>query len=72
MLAVLLIGSGVILIVVVIGVVISISSERTLVDERLGKYLTSQALALFQSGLINRLKNHPLVTKLLEILRVQI
>jgi tight adherence protein B len=42
MLAVLLIGSGVILIVVVIWVVISISSERTLVDERLGKYLEEE------------------------------
>jgi tight adherence protein B len=39
---ILMIGSGAALILLVIGVVISISSSRTLVEERLGRYIENE------------------------------
>jgi tight adherence protein B len=39
---ILLIGGGLILLLIIIGIVVSITSERSLVDERLGKYMEDE------------------------------
>src|SRR5512141_2110405 len=39
---ILLVGGGIILLLIIVGIVVSITSERSLVDERLGKYLEDE------------------------------
>ena len=39
---ILLIGGGIILILLIVGVIVSITSERSLVEERLGRFLEDE------------------------------